>query len=259
MKFYESVNDQHVRATVVYYNSENGAASLAYKDWHCEEGDEFTASELKDAYIKGAFLKNMHGLNGPEEGFYETPLGMMPNSNGKAIVISARISGGEIQYINIRSIPDNVYDLKNASFSVEFPENYMIGSSNITVETFQIDASIDKKNHVTGWLNYVTDFTDFDVDTDKQSGNYLAFSIVPPKNVVSYNWTITDDNGNEIDKYYADNKVNNKITDIIVRLGDGVNALSTNTLNIQITSNGYETITKVLDVRGLDYTPATTP
>lgn len=50
-KIYKDANDQYVAATIVY---NDGTDTKAYKDAECEV--QFTTSELKDAFIKGAVI-----------------------------------------------------------------------------------------------------------------------------------------------------------------------------------------------------------
>ena len=50
-KIYEHANDLHVVATKIYATSDS---AHAYKNTECTE--MFTASELKDAFIKGALI-----------------------------------------------------------------------------------------------------------------------------------------------------------------------------------------------------------
>lgn len=50
-KIYEDAKDLHVVATLVYNKSSD---SKAYKDAECT--DQFTTSELKEAFIKGALI-----------------------------------------------------------------------------------------------------------------------------------------------------------------------------------------------------------
>lgn len=51
-KIYKDAKDQYV-ASVVVYN--DGTDTKAYKDVECEE--QFTTSELKDAFVKGCVIE----------------------------------------------------------------------------------------------------------------------------------------------------------------------------------------------------------
>lgn len=59
-KIYEDAKDLHVRAVYVY---KKASETKAYKDEGCTE--QFTASELKDAYLKGAVINVSGALYKP--------------------------------------------------------------------------------------------------------------------------------------------------------------------------------------------------
>lgn len=80
------------------------------------------------------------------------------------------------EYLTTNGVVLDDEDTITGKFSLSFdidPEEDLLGK---TVSDLQENIKYNSINgELTGTLHYVTDFTDFSLDTEKQEGNYLAF------------------------------------------------------------------------------------
>lgn len=82
-KIFEQAKDLHVVATYVYGN---GTDTNAYADAECTK--QFTTSELKEVFVKGALIKINDGLY-KAVSFVDSAIGYV-NASGEAETLAAK-------------------------------------------------------------------------------------------------------------------------------------------------------------------------